>query len=331
MSGFKKAERKSVKVKLAITGPSGSGKTYSALLIAKGLVGPSGKIAVIDTENDSASLYSGLPGMPDFDSQRITPPFLTDKYIRLIKEAVALKYDALIIDSTSHQWNGEGGILDRMDKEKMAKQGANTYTMWAKYTPEHEAFKAAINNSDIHIVSTLRSKQDYVLTEGKNGKQTPQKVGMAPIQREGAEYDYTVVFDMSMENYASVSKDRTSLFMGKNFKPSDETGMEIAVWLQSGKIVEPGQLPQTAAELQRKDDVRMSLLLGAIDPTRWPKGSVNIYMQHHFKTAKLNELTEIQFAQLLDVVKTTAAPPPPEKPEWERVAEESLDGPKTSG
>src|SRR4051812_16751268 len=102
MSGFKKAERKSAWLKLAITGPSGSGKTYSALLIAKGL---GGKIAVLDTENDSASLYAGLPDMPDFDAQCIGPPFHSDKYIKVIKEAVAAGYNTLIIDSTSHQWS----------------------------------------------------------------------------------------------------------------------------------------------------------------------------------------------------------------------------------
>lgn len=233
---FKPAQRKSVKIKLALAGPSGSGKTYSALKLAQGLVGPKGRIAVVDTENDSAQLYADVDGMPAYDTVTMGPPFLSDKYSMAIKAAVEAGFDALIIDSASHQWNGDGGIMDRIDKEKMAKPGLNTYTLWAKYTPEHERFKSAIVQSPIHIIVTLRSKQEYVLQENEKGKATPKKVGMAPVQRDQFEYEFTTVFDLSMEHYASVSKDRTNLFDGQNFKITEETGQAIIEWLKGGKV-----------------------------------------------------------------------------------------------
>lgn len=233
---FKRAERKQVKLKLALTGPSGSGKTYSALLIASGL---GKKIAVLDTENDSAQLYAGSLGIPEFDSQTIQAPFLTSKYSAIIKDAVKEKYDVLIIDSISHQWSGEGGIMDRIDKEKLAKPGANSYTMWAKFTPEHEQFKQAIIQAPIHIIATIRSKQDYSLDKDDRGKSQVTKLGMAPVQRESLEYEFTTVLDLSMKHYATASKDRSSLFDDLSFKPSAETGQIFLNWLNQGNEYVP--------------------------------------------------------------------------------------------
>lgn len=230
---FKKAERRQVKLKIALAGPSGSGKTLSALLIAKGI---GQKIALIDTENESASLYAGmkLPSgelVPEFDTLNLQPPFTVDKYVAAINAAVAAKYDVLVVDSLSHQWAGEGGILSK--KEQLDARGGNSYAHWAKLTPEHEKFKAAILHSDIHIIGTLRSKQEYALTGGEGGRSlSVQKLGMAPIQRDGMEYEFTVFFDLDMKHQAQASKDRTSLFDGRAlFVPSPKTGEELMRWL----------------------------------------------------------------------------------------------------
>jgi hypothetical protein len=238
MSIFKKAERKQVKLKLAITGPSGAGKTFSALKIAQGL-SPSGRIAFIDTENGSGSLYADTPGMPEYDVIELAPPFTSERYMKIIDQAVAEKYDVLIIDSISHQWNGEGGIMDRKDKEQQAKPTANSYALWAKYTPEHERFKQKLLQSQIHLIATMRSKQDYILETNDKGKTAPRKVGLAPIQREGAEYEFTTVFDMTTEHIATVSKDRTGLFDQEYFKPDEITGKRIKDWMASGKEFMP--------------------------------------------------------------------------------------------
>jgi hypothetical protein len=348
MSGFKKAERKNVRFKMAMTGPSGGGKTFSALLIAKGLAtkpdGTVGKIAVIDTENDSASLYAGKEGMPEFDAQGIEAPFHTDKYLKAIREAVAAGYEVLVIDSVSHQWSGKGGILDRKDTEEANKPTLNRFTNWAKYTPEHEAFKDAINQSDIHIISTMRSKQEYVLVDGNGGKTKPEKMGAAPIQREGAEYEYSLVLDMNMQNVASVSKDRTGLFFGTYFKPSIETGLTIRDWLMTGKevarpvaalppVTSSAAGPKPKPTVAAKPSPRVMALNSVMENGRtahWPAGSVAAYSKAKYGTDKLSELSSDHFLALLETIKLqtsesaqlalvapgTVAMAPEPQPEW---------------
>lgn len=226
---FQKAVRKQAKLKIAVTGPSGSGKTYSALLMAKAM---GKKIAVVDTENKSASLYAGKDNLPEFDSCDLEPPYTTDKYIAAIKAAVDAGYDVLIIDSISHQWAGEGGVLQK--KERLDSQpGSNSYTNWGKLTPEQERFKSAILHADIHLIVTMRSKQDHALViDNQSGKTKVQKLGLAPIQRDGMEYEFTSVFDIAMNHDASVSKDRTSLFpVDQPFRISEATGKAFMSWL----------------------------------------------------------------------------------------------------
>lgn len=220
---FTPATRTQAKIKAAITGPSGSGKTYSALTIAKSL---GGKIAVVDSENGSASLYSGKF---QFDTIVIKPPYTTEKYIEAIEAAEKAGYSSVVLDSITHAWSGEGGLLQQ--KEQLDQRGGNSYANWAKITPKQEKFMGKILYSDIHLIATMRSKQDYVLADNGKGKMAPQKVGMAPVQREGTEYEFTVVFDVAMNHEASVSKDRTGLFDGKLFKITEDTGKSILNWL----------------------------------------------------------------------------------------------------
>lgn len=234
MSKFTPATRAQVKLKLAIAGPSGSGKTYSALLMASGI---GKRIAVIDTENRSASLYADLESGPlagvRFDVLNIFPPYTVPKYLDAIEDAQKAGYDVLIIDSISHSWAGEGGLLDKKGALDQ-RPNSNAYTNWAPITKEHEAFKAKILNADIHTIVTMRSKQDYILEQNDRGKSAPKKVGLAPVQREGTEYDYAVVFDLAMDHNAMASKDRTSMFDGLVFKPTKETGASLLGWLNKG-------------------------------------------------------------------------------------------------
>jgi len=308
MSTFKPAERKQVKLKIAVSGPSGSGKTYSSLLLAKGLAtkpdGTVGKIALVDTENESASLYAGVPGLPGFDTLPIQSPFLTAKYLDAVRLAVKGGYDVLVIDSASHQWSGEGGIMDRMDKEKMAKPGANSYTLWAKFTPEHEQFKSAIVQAPIHIIVTLRSKQDYVLQQNEKGKSEPKKLGMAPIQRDQYEYEFTTVFDLSMEHYATVSKDRTGLFDKENFVVTQEIGERLLKWLATGKAVEfkPGDFDPAGPSLLPEGPTAAQLLLEAGIKGGYTKDAIGKLMWDMFKTRLPSVLTKEQLAEILAIV-----------------------------
>jgi hypothetical protein len=234
---FRKAERRKAKLRCALAGPSGSGKTFSALLMAFGL---GGKVALIDTENGSGDLYAHLG---EYDICPITAPFIPDKYIAAIKAAEAAGYDVIIVDSLSHAWAGEGGLLDMQGKIADSGKG-NSYTAWRSVTPKHNALVEAMLQSKSHIIATVRSKQDYVQEKDEKGKVTQiKKVGMAPVQREGLEYEFTVFFDLSMQHEASASKDRTSLFDSRFIKPSPELGKELLAWLNSGADV-PAPSPQ---------------------------------------------------------------------------------------
>ncbi|MFA6064004.1 MAG: ATP-binding protein [Gallionella sp.] len=243
MAEFRKAERKKAKLRCGISGPSGSGKTFSALLLAFGL---GGKIAMIDTENGSGDLYADLG---EYDVLPIKSPFTTDKYIEGIKAAEKAGYSTIIIDSLSHAWSGEGGLLDQQGKIADSGRG-NSYTAWRTITPKHNALVEAMLQSSCHIVATVRSKTEYVIEKNDKGKDVPRKVGMAPIQREGMEYEFTVFFDLSIEHVASTSKDRTSLFDGQYFKPSRESGEKLLAWLISGADAPPpaGEPPPPEAD-----------------------------------------------------------------------------------
>lgn len=249
---FQKATRKQAKLKIALTGPSGSGKTFSALLMASAI---GKKIAVVDTENKSASLYADRNAGPlaglAFDILEIDPPYTIAKYVEAVELAAKDGYDVLIIDSISHAWAGEGGLLSK--KEALDQRGGNSYTNWAGITKEHEIFKARLLNCDIHLICTMRSKQDYVLEVNEKGKSAPKKVGLAPIQRDGMEYEFTTVFDLAMDHNAIASKDRTSLFDGQVFKPTAEVGKKIMAWLMGGKPVQkPVAAPQPAPKADPK-------------------------------------------------------------------------------
>jgi hypothetical protein len=229
---FRKAERKKAKLRLALCGPAGSGKTYSALLIAQGLA-PEGRIALIDTEHGSGELYSELL---DYDIETLRPPFTPRRYLELIKEAEQARYSVLIVDSLSHAWSGEGGILEMHDKATAASKSGNSFMAWREVTPQHNALVETILGADMNILMTMRTKTAYDLVDEGNGKKRPIKVGLAPIQREGMEYEFTVVMDLSLDGHvATATKDRTSLLDGQHFIPTPQTGETLKAWLETGK------------------------------------------------------------------------------------------------
>lgn len=227
MSLFKKASRTQTKLRLAITGPSGSGKTYGALLIAKGLVGPKGKIAVIDTENNSASYYSDKF---NFDTAAMNPPYTVEKYIKAITEAAETGYDCIIVDSLSHAWAGEGGVLQQ--KELLDQRpNSNSYTNWGKLTPQQNKLVSSVLHAPINIICTMRAKTEYILVTNEKGKQAPKKVGLTPIQRDGFEYEFDVFIDIDLESQMAIaSKDRLGLFPKEAFKISDKVGLAVRKW-----------------------------------------------------------------------------------------------------
>jgi hypothetical protein len=221
---FHKAERKQAKLRLALAAPSGAGKTYSALLLAKGL---GGKIAVLDTESGSASLYADLV---EFDVVELCAPFTPERYIDVITAAEKAGYDTLIIDSYSHEWTGSGGCLEANEQLAHSKFKGNTWAAWNETTPRHRKLTNKILGSSMHIICTMRSKTETVQGEGKK----IIKLGMKSEQRDGSDYEFTVVLDVSHDSHeASASKDRTKLFTGYEVI-GEHTGKMLLEWLNSG-------------------------------------------------------------------------------------------------
>lgn len=284
---FKPAARAQTKLRMAITGPAGSGKTLSALKIARGLVGPNGKIALIDTENGSASYYAGEHV---FDAAQLAPPYLIANYVDAIKQGTEAGYDCLIVDSLSHAWAGEGGLLQR--KEALDQNPkSNSFTNWGKFTPEQNKLVNAVLLSKTNIICTMRSKTEYALSKNDSGKQVPQKMGLAPVQREGFDYEFDIVLDIDVDTHAAkASKDRTGIFAKLDpFLVNERAGETIAKWQSSGTPM----APQETKPAEKKADA--------------PHGD--------FKEAPLTEKKEELKAE---------APkrPPNQTPEWLAVGEE---------
>jgi hypothetical protein len=223
---LRKATRKKAKIRLGLSAVSGGGKTYSAILIAKGLVGDLSKVAIIDTENGSADLYAHLG---DFNVLPLTAPFTPERYIEAIKSCEKTGMEVIIIDSISHEWDGKGGCLE------IVESLGGKYQDWAKVTPRHQAFIEAILHSPSHVITTVRRKQDYEMIKDGN-KIRIEKAGLKEITREGFEYELTINLELDTKHNATASKDRTQLFMGKpTFVPSEKTGELIANWCEQGE------------------------------------------------------------------------------------------------
>lgn len=252
---LKKASRKKVKLRLGLSGASGFGKTYSALLLAFGMTNDWSKIAVIDTENGSAELYSDLG---EYNVITLTAPFSPERYIEAIQTCERAEMEVIIIDSITHEWEGKGGCLEIADQVTQASTSKNSYAAWAKVTPRHQRFIDSILQSRCHVITTVRRKQDYDMV--KNGNKTEiVKVGMKEVTREGFEYELTVNFELTTDNhYVKASKDRTGMFMNQpEFVITEETGHKIFEWCERGEV---DQDKAKSIELQdRIDNIRLQL------------------------------------------------------------------------
>lgn len=247
---FQKAERRKAKLRLGITGPSGSGKTLGALMIAKSI---GGRIALIDTEHESASLYAEPVRMmggelftpPPFDALNLAPPYTPERFVEAIKSAEQAGYEVLIIDSVTAEWNGSGGCLELVDQLAASKFRGNSWSAWNEITPRHRAFLDAILRSPLHVIITMRSKTETAQTE-ENGRKKVVKLGMKAEQRDGVEYELTTVLDLIHDgHYANASKDRTGLFIGDPQPITEQTGQRLLAWLENG--AEPLPAPDELA------------------------------------------------------------------------------------
>lgn len=243
---FTKASKKSKRLRLAIDGPSGSGKTWTALAVATGL---GSRIALVDTERGSASLYSD---MFEFDAAELGD-FDPRNYIEYLQNAENAGYDVVILDSLSHAWTGKGGALEKVDKVVSRSQSGNSFVAWREVTPLHNALVDAILQSRCHVIATMRTKVDYAMEPNNQGKLVPVKIGLAPIQREGMDYEFDVVCDMRLNHDMVVSKTRCNAIDGLILsKPGREFGETLRNWLEFGKAVPTKDLASEDASQRRQ-------------------------------------------------------------------------------
>jgi nucleoside-triphosphatase THEP1 len=237
MSGFKKASKAQARLRLGLVGPAGSGKTMTAIRVAHGL---GGRVAVIDTERGSASLYAGERGLA-FDVLELET-YEAAKFIDAIQEAEQAGYDVLIIDSLSHAWAGKGGILEFVDNAAK-RSGGGSFSGWRDATPRHNQLVDAILGAKLHIICTLRSKVEHVI-ETVNGRTQVRKVGLQPVQRDGLEYEFTVVGDVTQDHELIITKTRAAWLKDQIIREAgEELGKQLAAWLAAGSTEPPAALP----------------------------------------------------------------------------------------
>jgi AAA domain len=249
---FTRATREQKKARIGIIGPAGSGKTKSSLLIASAL---GQRIALIDSERGSSAAYAG-DGVP-FDVLHLGT-FSPQLYTEAIEQAGADGYDVLIVDGLSAAWAGVDGALEQVDRIAKRSQSKNSFVAWREVTPLHNRLVDALVSCPMHLIATMRSKMEYVLesVEGKDGKASlqPKKVGMAPIQREGLEYEFDIVGDMTLDHDWLVSKTRCSRFDKAVISmPGVEFGEQVLEWLSVG---EPPQQRVVATAPQQPEPRR---------------------------------------------------------------------------
>jgi hypothetical protein len=282
------ASRKKVKIRMNIASPSGFGKTYSALRLAYGMTGNWAKIAVIDTEHDSASLYAHLG---EFKTLRLDPPFSAERYIAAIDTCEKAGMELIIIDSITHIWKGQGGILEYQNSL------GGRYQDWAKATPLYQKWLNRILQSPCHVITTNRKKQAYnLITEGNRTK--VEKAGLDDEIREGYEYEMTLAFEIINEKHmAKVSKDRTGLFVHlPEFIITEETGKMILKWCQMGEAINESMINERIGDCKSIQELlslyKMFPQYQQILKTEFEKRKREIIVQQEDKTTHIATTTK---------------------------------------
>lgn len=237
--GFKKVTREKSKLRLALAGSSGSGKTLSALYMAFGITGDWDKIALIDTEHGRAKFYADRSdlGTGSFLYQEMGAPYSPSKYMQMVREgAEAVGEDGVVIvDSFSHAWDNEGGVLDiKSQIAADASNKKNDYTAWQDAGKIQNSLVNSILSANCHTIITLRTKMAYAMETNERGKTVPVKIGLAPVQRENLEYEFDIVLNITREHIAFASKDTTFLDQWKGVI-TPELGKALITWLDDGE------------------------------------------------------------------------------------------------
>lgn len=288
--GLSKAKREQLVGALGLMGPSGSGKTLGALLMAYGMMKEKypdatdeeiwEKIGLVDTEHKRSLIYVGMDHhgitLGQFWHYNLEKPFSVENYKKAMDAVVQAGAEVIVIDSTTHAWEGEGGILDY-------QQGAGgNFQAWNEtnkkaYAPLVELFTGQTHG--VTVINTMRTKQEYAMIPDDNGKLGVQKLGMKPVQRDSFEYEFHIVFSVDMENMAKPSKDNSSMFVGTEFQLSPEIGKKIQQWLGTGTDVFAER--REAAAKEEAERLKLVEQVEALLTTQELKDYVRVTFEEH--------------------------------------------------
>jgi len=307
---FTPATRHEAKARVAMIGPTGAGKTWTALQFARTLAGPTGTIGVIDTENDSASLYSDVY---QFQSAAWYPPYDPAKLAAAIGVA-AKQFDVLVIDSLTHFWQGDGGVLDIVEQEG-ARQRGNQFVGWKKGTPLWRGILDACIFAPCHVIVTMRSKMDYVQTQDSDGRKRVEKMGMAPVARNDVEYEFTVVGELDQSHRLTITKSRCSELADRVAPAHQAQGLAdaLAAWLGSASANPTPHVP-TTVEAAPKGDItdaqmrKVQALLNDHGYTERTKAIGFVSDTIGRTVASRNELTKAEAAKVIDALEAEQVP-----------------------
>ena len=269
---FQKATKTQLRLRLALSGASGSGKTFSALAIASQL-GQS--VAVIDSERGSASKYADRFSFDVCELKEFHP----SRYVEAIKAADSAGYDVIIIDSLSHAWFAE---LD---------MAGGNFSNWAKIKPLERALVDAMLSSSAHVIGTMRSKTEWIMTTttNKSGKETlmPTKVGTAPMQAAGIEYEFDLAGELNSDHLLKISKSRCpELSNTTHLNPGRELAEMLLIWLTDG-----GEMPESGNS--KRDRVKAARNAIGLDIE-----SVKVLLSH-FEVTDPTQLSSQQVDELI--------------------------------
>lgn len=262
------AKREKQKLLLSMAGVTNSGKTLSSLLIAYGMMKEAypelsesdvwRKIGVVDTEHERAALYENREfhgvRIGPFIHLKFPPPYSTERYQGAVEALKERGVELVIVDSLSHNWNGEGGTLS-----KHGSMSGNSFQNWNKLQSETTELVNVMTRNNIHLIATMRVKTEYVMELNDKGKQQPRKVGLKPIQKDDVDYEFTTQFMIDADHLATATKDNTGLFEtveDESFTITPSLGAELYRFLEKGVDVNE----ERKAEAEKQENERRKLL-----------------------------------------------------------------------
>lgn len=286
---FVKASKTQLKLRLALYGGSGSGKTFSSLAIASHLM-PDPKIAVIDTEHGSASRYAGAFEFDTCSLQDHHP----GKYIEAIQAAQEMGYDVVIVDSLTHAWYSELGLV-----------GGN-FNNWNKVRPIERQLISTLLSARCHLIVTMRAKTRYSVEKIKTSRgesSAPKIIGTVPVQSPGVEYEFDIVGELSQDHILTIEKSRCSDLADRQFlNPGRGFAMEVSQWLTESEQpwVEPDHSKAARVKFARECE-------GV------PQSVVVDLLQKAFKVSNPKDLTSEQVDSLVGMIRNNPSSSPSNK------------------